>query len=357
MNILLINSARTWGGTEKWARMATDVLSEEHKTILVYRREIVGSKFGIPKYRLPLSSHIDLYSLVKLVRIIQKEKIEILIPTKRKDYALVGIAAKLCGIRNILRLGIDRKLTIPLIHKIIYHDLTDGLIVNAEKTRRSLLQTPFMADKDIRVIYNGLDTSLIDSDREPLLPEKPAEFLVSAMGILTKRKGFDFLIRSFARFLSANPSSDAALIIIGKGPKQEELQSLATELGISEKVVFTGFLDKPFAWLKQSDVFALTSTNEGISNALLEAMYLHNAPVSTYAGGSAEAITDGHNGFLLDYGNEQKLAEILTHLYRNPDMRESIATRASERVREQFSLQAMKKGVTAFLEEILSKKS
>ena len=58
---------------------------------------------------------------------------------------------------------------------------------------------------------------------------------------------------------------------------------------------------------QNNNVFAMTTINEGILNALLDAIYLNNAPISTRAGGAAEVITDGENGFLVPYGDEEQL--------------------------------------------------
>lgn len=347
MNIALINSARTWGGTEKWTLMAADALQKRHTVRLIYRRDIVGSRFSIPTHQLPLTSHIDPYSLARLVALIKKEKIEILIPTKRKDYVLAGIASRICGITNIIRLGIDRRLRIPCIHKLIYRDLADGIIVNAEKTRQTLLHSPFMSSQHIKVIYNGLDTRQIDSDITPP-PEKPAPFLVTAMGILTRRKGFDVLIRGFREFLRTSPDADAALVIIGDGPDKTAFLSLCRELGIADRVVFTGFLASPFGWLKQSDVFAMTSRNEGIPNALLEAMYLGNAPVCTPAGGTAEVISHGQNGLLVDYDNPAGLGEALSALWSDRSFTCALAEGARQKVLEQFSLETMSLTIESF---------
>lgn len=358
MNILFINSARSWGGTEKWTRMAAESLADNdsNKVCLVYRKNIVGNTFTITKYRLPCVSHIDMYSLVRIIQIIKKENIEILVPTKRKDYVLAGIASKLCGTGNVLRLGIARRLKIPVFHKLVYHTLADGIIVNAKKIKDELMLSRFMDNGKIRVIYNGLDTENIDRMSRPPA-EKPYAFTITAAGALTSRKGFDFLIRGFSRFLVLLPGVDAGLVIMGDGAEKKTFRALAEALNIDDRVEFTGFLQNPFPHLASSDVFAMTSTNEGIPNALLEAMYLGNAPVSTRAGGSAEAICNGENGFLLDYGDEEKLAEVLIELYRNPDLRDKIAARAAERVIEQFSTHAMEKGITAFLGDTLSKKS
>jgi glycosyltransferase involved in cell wall biosynthesis len=352
MNILFMNSARTWGGTEKWTRMAAEAIAKHHKTFLVYRRESVGKRFSIPKFRLPCLSHIDLYTLIRLVQIIRKENIEVIIPTKRKDYVMAGLASRICGIKNILRLGIVRPLNIPIIHKLIYHTLADGIIVNAEKIKTTLLETSFMQHQKIRVIYNGLDTGSLDQLSLPTA-HKTFRFQITTAGILTKRKGHDFLLRGFAQFIKHLPDADAGVVIIGDGPKKEELEKLTKELNITERVRFTGFLQNPYPNMAISDVIAMTSTNEGISNALLEGMYLKNVPVSTFAGGTEELINNEINGFLLDYGDESALSAILLKLYQDDKRRREISANARKTVIQKFSISSMAKEVTLFCRETI----
>ncbi|MDP8306106.1 MAG: glycosyltransferase [Candidatus Chlorobium antarcticum] len=349
MNILFMNSAREWGGTEKWTRMAAEALGESHNTILVYRKDVVGSNFTITKYRLPCLSEADLYTLWQLIRIINTEKVEAIIPTKRKDYFLAGIAGKLTGTPVILRLGADRQLRDPW-QRLTYHTLTSGIIVNAEKIKKTLLQTGYIPESKIRVIYNGLDTTEIDK-KTITKQEKPFPFTLTALGRLTINKGFDFLIRSFARFLHENPEADAGLVIMGEGADRTAFEELANQLGIQNRVRFPGFLQNPYPTLQASDLFVMASTNEGLSNALLEAMYLGCAPVSTYAGGVREVITNKENGYLLSHGDEARLAAILSELYRNKPTRAAIAKAAQETVIRQFSIPRMAKEIAKFCQD------
>jgi len=351
MRILLMNSARTWGGTEKWTRMAAESLAEAgHHTILVYRREVVGSNFTVPKFRLPCLSHIDMYTLYKLVRLIRKEKIEVVIPTKRKDYFLAGIAGRITGTPVIARLGADRRLRWPW-QRFIYAALPWAIIVNAEKIRETLLQTGWFRKERIKVIYNGLDTEIIDRMKhEPA--EKPYPFTIGALGRITRNKGFDYLIRSFALFIRSNPNADAGLVIMGEGADQPEFETLASKLGIADRVHFTGFIANPYPMLRQCDIFTMTSTNEGLSNALLEAMYLGCAPVSTLAGGVREVIDDGCNGFLVNYGDDQQLTARIEQLYRNKSKRKIISEMAQETVVRQFTIPFMTESISAFCREI-----
>jgi glycosyltransferase involved in cell wall biosynthesis len=172
--------------------------------------------------------------------------------------------------------------------------------------------------------------------------------MITAMGRVEPNKGFDFLIRSFARFLEVTQAPDAGIVIMGQGPQLEEYRELAATLGIADRILFTGFIANPFPYLKKSDVFTLTSIVEGLSIALLEAMFLTVTPVSTYAGGVEEIITDGKNGFLLHYGNEEKLAALITSLYKNPQLKRKTGEAAQRTVAQMFSLEQLQHEITAF---------
>jgi len=356
MNILFINSARTWGGTEKWTLMAAGSMTGPHRAFLVYRREIVGKRFDLTSFRLPCVSHLDFYTIAQVVRIVRRHRIDIIIPTKRKDYLVAGIASRICGIANLVRLGIVRTPSGFGLQRLMYGAFADGIIVNAAKIRESLLQAPWIDPGKIRVVYNGFDTRRIDRQFPEGAPRKPEGFTVTSMGILTRRKGFDFLMRGFARFVELTGADEARLVIIGGGPEKTALLQLASELGIRDRVRLTGFMENPLPELAASHVFAMVSKNEGIANALLEGMYLGNAPVSTRAGGAEEALADGIDGFLVDYGDVERLAATLAMLHGNPALRESVSLKARERVTRQFSLDRMHAELVAICGELVEKR-
>ncbi|HHE07931.1 MAG TPA: glycosyltransferase, partial [Chlorobaculum parvum] len=111
------------------------------------------------------------------------------------------------------------------------------------------------------------------------------------------------------------------------------------------------FQQNPYPWLAASDMFAVTSTNEGLPNALLEAMYLGNAPISTRAGGADEAIDDGENGVMLDYGDEEALARALQRLAESPKLRARYAAKAKARIIERFSMERMGREIVEFCQD------
>ncbi len=332
--------------------MAASCLSADHNVYLAYREPRIGGRFDIEKQRLPFFFEVDPFTIVRLIAIIRRKKIDVLIATKKKDYALAGIAGRLCGTKTVLRLGIVRRMR-NLCHHLVYNRLADGIIVNAAIIKDVLLTSTFMRADRIRVIYNGLDMrQLSKKSRSEDSCARPFPFLVSAMGRVTELKGFDYLLKGFALFIHRSSAEDAGLVIVGDGAYLPSLKELARSLEISDKVIFTGFLENPYPLLAATDVFAMTSRNEGISNALIEAMYLENAVISTVAGGVKEIISSGENGQLVDYGDVPALGGFLEALYENEGERKRLAAAARGTVSDRFSVERMKEEIERFCNEI-----
>ena len=354
MNLLFLNSAKNWGGNEKWIYLATHALAKEHQVYFANRKEIVGERFQVEKIRLPFLNEFDFYTIFRLIFIVVKYKVEVLIPTKSKEYFLAGVIAKLCRRKNVIRLGIVRELNNSWIKNLVYNKLADGIIVNAHSIKAALLKSRFMKAEKIRLIYNGVNSDEIDSNAKfPIDRKLSFKFLVASMGQLSKRKSMDVVIRGFADFITKSKASDAGLVIIGRGEKLIELQVLVQKLGISRQVIFTGFLENPFPYLKLSQVFISTSMNEGISNSLLEAMYLRNVPISTSAGGTDYAIEHGANGFLLHENPVDEISQYLFSLYKNEAVREKMAENAHQTILKKFSLSTMKTEMIHYFQELI----
>ncbi|MCF8216973.1 MAG: glycosyltransferase [Chlorobium sp.] len=356
MNILFLNSTRRgWGGNEKWTMLAAQTLARDYNTFLAYREPNIADRFTIEKFRLPFIAEIDPVTIVRLIGIIRKRRIDVLVPTKRKDYVLAGIVSRICSTANIVRLGIDRPLKDTFWNKLVYGTLADGIIVNSSKIRETLTKSSWIKPEKIRVIYNGLDCHKLETlSKEPFL--KPAPFLIASAGLLIARKGFEMLIHAFALFLKEVPDAQAALVIAGDGPQHATLQQLAETLNIQNNVHLTGFLDNPYPLYRNCDVFVSASSSEGISNALIEAMYLNCVPISTPSGGIEEIMRDGENGFLVAHADKKKLAALIDELYHNPNRRQCIGAAAHETVLQAFSLDRMKKELLDFIVETTRKK-
>jgi len=356
MNFLFLNSAsRGWGGNERSIMLTGEILSARHGVVFAYRKEDIGSKASCTKYRLPFLFEGDLYTIARLISIVKKHRIDVIIPSKRKDYAIAGVVSRLCGVSNILWLGALRHLKNTWVNRLVYGTLCNGIIVNARKIREGLIESGFIPEKKVKVLYRGINSTVLDKYQrnDDLKTGKP--MLVTAMGRLDKNKSHDLLLRGFARFVQSQPGIEARLEILGEGGEQPNLERLVESLDLKGKVVLRGFVADPYADLARSDVFAMTSESEGISIALLEAMYLGNAPISTYAGGGVtEIVEDGVNGLLFEHGDEHALADHLLKLYREPKWRRQIANAARKSVSKKYSATRVEQEIVAFSQSLVA---
>ena len=357
MNILFLNSAsRGFGGNEKSILLIADILSARHQVVLAYRKEDIGKHTTITKYRLPFLFEGDLYTISCLIGIVKKHQIDIIIPSKRKDYAIAGLVSRICKIKNILWLGALRRPKNTLSDRLVYSTLADGIIVNALQIKEGLLKSGMFEEENIKVLYRGIDTKALDLVSLPSEKKPNRTMQISAMGRLDKNKNHALLLRGFAKFLTMEPAAKTTLCIMGEGNERTKLELLIKELQLRNYVSMPGFKSNPYTYLAGSDVFVVTSESEGLSIALIEAIYLGNLPVSTYAGGGVrDIITNDKNGLLFNNGDETALAVILRKLYLEPEYRQQIAKAAKNTITNKYSNERVIYEMTEFCHKILDK--
>jgi glycosyltransferase involved in cell wall biosynthesis len=125
------------------------------------------------------------------------------------------------------------------------------------------------------------------------------------------------------------------LVLVGQGPLQDELTALARELGISDRVVFAGWQENPFAWMANADLFVLSSRFEGFGNVVIEAMACGLPVVSTDCpSGPSEILAGGDTGILVPVGNARALADAMCAVLEDGNLRAQLADKSRRRVPE-----------------------
>ncbi len=174
------------------------------------------------------------------------------------------------------------------------------------------------------VVPNGVDLNKVQALAARTL-DHPARPTVFAVGRVVHVKGFDLLIRAFAR---ANLSEHTHLVIGGDGPELPKLRAMADELGIGERCSFPGRLDRAevIRGIENATIVAVPSRLEAFGIVVLEA-WRGGAPVlATSRSGPATFVTDGVDGLLVDPENTASFASALQRLAADPDLRERLAS-------------------------------
>lgn len=150
---------------------------------------------------------------------------------------------------------------------------------------------------------------------------------------LVQRKGIDAVLRALPTVIEAVP--DVLYVVGGRGPDQERLEKLSNDLGVSDHVLFAGYIsdeDLP-AYYNLCDVFTMPAHHhppdvEGFGLVFLEAGASGKACIGSTAGGIPDAIDDGKTGFLISPGDATHLSEKLIYLLKNPDAAAELGTQA-----------------------------
>lgn len=193
-----------------------------------------------------------------------------------------------------------------------------------------------------RVVYvpNGVDTARFAtpiSDGVPGFTRRPGEMVIGTVAPLRLEKNIGRLLRVFAMLEFQHP---LRLIIAGDGRQRLSLERLAAELGIADRVIFTGQV-APETVLGTFDIFALSSDTEQMPNALLEAMAASRAIAAVNVGDVKNIVCEDNREFIVDRDDTRAFAEALTRLLYNRERRQALGFANRRRVVTEFSQERM----------------
>ncbi len=297
---------------------------------------------GFTVYELPLKKQSLLPAVMQLVSIIKKHDIDVVNTHSSSDAWLGGIAARFAK-KKVIR---TRHLSTPIRKGInsylLYKKLADFVVTTSSSIVPMIQEQARLCPSQLRCIPTGVDPSKLNVSEEEVqhfrnaLGLKEGDLLVGTVCIVRSWKGIvDFL--KAAELLKAE--KQIKWVIVGGGHLQDYLPKL-DELGLHGTVTFTGHLDAPYTAIAALDVFALLSTaNEGISQATLQASYLKRPLITTSVGGLPEVCLDGKTGIVVPPFSPEKIAEAVLRLAQNPDLRHSFGENAREHVLEKYTME------------------
>lgn len=226
--------------------------------------------------------------------------------------------------------------------------LAARLIVQTDNVAR--WARSWLSAEKVVIIPNAVRTS-VDLAAHQKPSRMPIERILLGMGRLSVEKGFDLLIRAFAR--AELHRAGWSLILLGEGSERVTLTALAAELGVGENVLMPGIQTNPAEWLQHADIFALSSRYEGFPNALLEAMQCGVASVAfDCESGPSEIIRDGFDGLLVTPGNVEGLSDALRRLASDETLRGRLGANARS-VTERFSQESVYGQWSAVLKNVI----
>ena len=152
--------------------------------------------------------------------------------------------------------------------------------------------------------------------------EKGQHKIIVGVGRLIEQKGFSDLIRAFSQ-VRGSAKIPSKLVILGEGGRRAELEGLLTSLNLQDDVYMPGFVKNPWGYMRDADLFVLSSHWEGMGgNVILEAMACQTPVIATDCDfGPREIIQHEHNGLLVPVADIERLSHVMCRVLNDPNKR------------------------------------
>jgi glycosyltransferase involved in cell wall biosynthesis len=298
---------------------------------------------GVPVRVIPRRRSYELRRAVRLARLIRQDRIDVVHSWAPGTNVYAGLALLLAGNPPLVasnygtypRTGF---LTI-LLDRLVFK-LSRQIIVNSEMGRSFTSSYYGVSPDRILVVQNWLDTSRFESPADPAAARASLDLPAGApvagfVGRLSEEKGISLFLEVAHDVAARLPES--RFLVVGDGPLQEAMVKQSQYLGIADRVHFAGFRHDIPDVLAAMDLMVVTSTCEGLPNAVLEAMAAGRPVIATRVGGCAQLIEDGATGYLTDPGDREALARRVTEVLSSPDRGRGMGEAGRRRAFSEFS--------------------
>jgi len=297
----------------------------------------------------------DLVATFRLARLIRRERPQILHTHTAKAGTVGRVAALLTGSRrppivvhtfhgHVLRgyFGPVRSLFFRLLERWLA-SRTTALVAVSPQVRDDLVSLGIAPRERFAVIRLGIElvervaaeqNGRAESRRYLGIPDE--RFAIGWIGRMTPVKRTDDVLVAFKRLRDGGV--DATLCMVGDGPDRAGLEQRAYELGIVRDTLFLGYQEDVAPFYAAFDALVLPSSNEGTPVSVIEALGAGRPVVATRVGGVPDIVRDGEDGFLVEPGATDELADRLARLARDPALRERMGKQGRERVLPRYAV-------------------
>lgn len=311
---------------------------------------------GLPVEILTCAGRLDLRAVMKIRKLLKAHKVDVLHTHGYKADLYGRIAAVN---RNVRLVATCHNWPHPAWSMRAYAALDrlslktfDRVVVLSENVAAVLKQSG-LQDGKLATISNGIEIERF-RDAQPLLRASsfhPDELLVGFVGRLVPGKGADILLRAAPHVMIRHPN--ARFVLVGDGPCREELQSLAAQLGVSDRVVFTGVREDMPEVYASLDLLVLPSFCEAMPMCVIEAMAAGKPVIATRVGAVPKLIEQDESGLLIEPGDVAGLAAGIVGLLEDRERAHRLGRNGQIRASERFSAVGMAKQYAELYSEIL----
>ena len=351
MRILHTECSRGWGGQElRILAEACGMAGRGHEVWLAAPPEsrIAGAADarGIPVVSVGFRRPWGLGDVAVLRRTIGRLGIQVLNTHSSWDAWIGGLAGRLAG--TGVRVIRTRHLSTPIPRtrssRLLYLRLADHVVTTGEAIRQRMIEENGFPEYRIASVVTGVDLTHFRPRREASAVRHDLRLPVSVpvvgtVSTIRSWKGHLDLLEAIASLRSGR---DVRGLLVGDGPYAEVVRSRVRELRLEGAIVMPGQREDVADLLSAMDVFAFPSTaNEGVPQAVLQAMVLRRPVVAAQVGGIPEVVRDGETGILVPARDPSALARGIGRALDDAPAVERWVTAAADLVRGEYTVEAM----------------
>jgi len=361
--ILHTESSPGWGGQEHRILAEAIIMQRRgHRLLLACdpRGELHGraARAGLTVFAMEFGGWQNFKAWLRLRRLIRKERVEILNTHSSLD-SWVGLLAWFSRPQGV-KLVRTRHLSTPVSTNWPTRGLyrTPAAVITTSRDISELLQGRLGVRPDrLHAIPTGVSLEdFAPRSPDPVLAASlhlpPGAFVFGTVSVLRSWKGHLYLLEAFNHLV--DEGREVFLLIVGEGPYRPVIEAKIQELGLAGRVRLAGHQDRVPEWLALMDAFVMASyANEGVPQALLQALALGRPVAATTAGGIPEVIIPEETGLLAPPRNPQALARIMSRLLQEADLRQGFSQRGPRLVTARYSLEQMADALEAVYDGIM----
>lgn len=354
VRVLHVDSAREWRGGQNQVRLLAARLRERGDVVQAVagragsRLLSEAAELEVPTLPLPWGPGLDLRAVAGLAR----EAGDWDLLHAHSSHALQAAVLALAASGVPARMVAARRLDYPPGSPAVWRR-ADLVLAVSRAVRRVLLGSG-LDPRRVCVVHDGIEPARLGSRRPGALRRaagaSPDDLLVGAVGALVGHKDHRTLVRAAARVAEDRPGA-IRFVVAGEGPLREELAGLVRELGLGERFALPGHVPDVARSLGDLDLFVMSSREEGLGTAVLEAMAAGVPAVVTRAGGLVDVAGEAVPSVPPE--DPGALAAEILRLLEDPAERERVAAAGRTRVEERFTARRMAEGTLAAYRRVL----
>lgn len=242
-----------------------------------------------------------------------------------------------------------------LVYRVINNCLSDRVIAVSEAVSENLSADGIKGEK-LRCVYNGITPlrEISEEEKNKIKASYGIRDGATVVGIVARLEP----VKNQMMFLEAAKvvsviCPEAVFMVVGDGSMRAELEKKASEDGIADRVIFTGYIKDVNDVMNIIDIHTLTSDREALSISLIEALSLGKAVVATDSGGPREVVENGVSGLLVNTNDAVSFTMAVVRLIQRPDIRAKLGEEGRKRVRERFMSAAMANNIEDIYKELV----